>query len=46
LLEALSEEEQRTLFVLLQRVAEQQGLIKECIPDLAISGRPEKQSKP
>jgi DNA-binding MarR family transcriptional regulator len=45
LLEALSEEEQRTLSVLLQRVAEQQGLIKGVHPGFGKIGRPEKQSK-
>src|SRR5258708_22175200 len=46
LLEALSEEEQRTLSVLLQRVAEQQGLIKGVHPGFGKIGRTEKQSKP
>jgi len=46
LLEALSEEEQRTLSVLLERVAEQQGLIKGVHPGFGNIGRPEKQSKP
>jgi DNA-binding MarR family transcriptional regulator len=45
LLEALSEEEQRTLCVLLQRVAEQQGLIKGVHPGFGKIGRPEKPSK-
>jgi DNA-binding MarR family transcriptional regulator len=45
LLEALSEEEQRTLSVLLQRVAEQQGLIKGVHPGFGNIGRTEKQSK-
>ena len=45
LLEALSEEEQRTLSVLLQRVAEQQGLIKGVHPGFGNIARTEKQSK-
>src|SRR5258708_2633687 len=46
LLEALSEKEQRTLSVLLERVAEQQGLIKGVHPGFGKIGRTEKQSKP
>jgi DNA-binding MarR family transcriptional regulator len=46
LLEALSEEEQRTLSVLLQRVAEQQGLIEGVHPGFGKIGRPEKSLKP
>ena len=46
LLEALSEEEQRALSVLLKRVAEQQGLIKGVHPGFGNIGRPEKSSKP
>jgi DNA-binding MarR family transcriptional regulator len=46
LLEALSEEEQRALSVLLQRVAEQQGLVKGVHPGFRHIGLPEKSSKP
>jgi DNA-binding MarR family transcriptional regulator len=42
LLEALSEEEQRSLCILLQRVAEQQQLIKGVHPGFGDIGRPEK----
>ncbi|HWW97827.1 MAG TPA: MarR family winged helix-turn-helix transcriptional regulator [Edaphobacter sp.] len=45
LLEALSEEEQRLLSVLLQRVAEQQGLIKGVHPGFSNIARPDKPSK-
>jgi DNA-binding MarR family transcriptional regulator len=46
LLAALSEEEQGQLSILLQRVAEQQGLIKGVHPGFGNIGRPEKSSKP
>jgi DNA-binding MarR family transcriptional regulator len=45
LLAALSEEEQGALSALLQRVAEQQGLLKGVHPGYAHIGRPEKGSK-
>lgn len=45
LLAALSEEEQATLSTLLQRVAEQQGLLTGVHPGYARMGRPDKDSK-
>jgi DNA-binding MarR family transcriptional regulator len=45
LLAALSDEEQATLSVLLQRVAEQQGLLTGVHPGYVQIGRPEKHSK-
>jgi DNA-binding MarR family transcriptional regulator len=44
-LEALSEEEQRTLSVLLQHVAEQQGVIKGVHPGFGNIGQQEKRPK-
>ncbi len=46
LLEGLSEEEQGTLSILLQRVAEQQGLIKGVHPGFGKIGRTDGPSKP
>jgi DNA-binding MarR family transcriptional regulator len=43
LLAALSEEEQRELTVLLQRVAEQQGLIESVHPGFTKAGRPNQE---
>ena len=45
LLAALSAEEQATLSALLQRVAEQQGLLRGVHPGYARIGRPEKDSR-
>jgi DNA-binding MarR family transcriptional regulator len=45
LLAALSDEEQATLSALLQRVAEQQGLLTGVHPGYARIGRPEKDSR-
>jgi DNA-binding MarR family transcriptional regulator len=45
LLAALSDEEQATLSALLQRVAEQQGLLRGVHPGYARIGRPEKDSR-
>lgn len=46
LLAALSDEEQRQLSALLQRVADQQGLLRGVHPGFAHIGRSEKSSKP
>ena len=45
LLAALSEEEQSTLSSLLQRIAEQQGLLRDVHPGYARIGRPKENSR-